>query len=743
MATEKKEEMVSGQLEDPGRRQFVGQALAASAAVALSRMVPELKAEPSAAPLPATCPPVSGQELVNPGEITSGANGVLQAVMRVHAEQRQVSYMDVIGNAKNPQPACGSYLLRAYEGYAGTKIDKSKMVTKPGVYGPGPTFRANVGDTLEIALLNHIDPQQFPETPDGACDVTRDATTGNQIYPGVAPKPQFPDKFPDCFRGSNTTNLHFHGTHVSPNAFADNVLVEIVPDLKSTPEECQPMFAAACKDYPNPRAWKHQDAATQKAINEFIQHRAIGRLEELDAAQPEPAPNNAKLHKHQADLNRNLLQYDEFPQVWAGCFPYCIRPPKWVLGSNPQYAMGQSPGTHWYHAHKHGSTSIQLFNGLAGALILQGDYDKALKTTMPRVKEKVLVLQQFQTQPNRERSGGAGGLGPAGSNNNPGVLVNGQLMPTISMSVMEVQWWRIINATVQGGKDAFFLLKFESAGGAEAPTFFQTAQDGVQFDWKNYQPQLEHPPQHVILAPGNRVDILVKAPSMPGEAILKFDVPQGGAGGQTPAQWNILTVKTNNQHIDPSNPPNYIWPEKEEQYPKMPPFLGDIEEVTETRRIRYQMQKVGSTPMINGKTFQEHVVDESMLLDTRQEWTIENYSTTASGIPMHPFHIHVNPFQIVEIYDPSGSFGAMFPQAKAAPYKLPQPWKWWDTFPIPLGVADQSAPGGVKPGYFKMRTHFADFAGKFVNHCHILAHEDRGMMQLIEVVDNKTPIAHH
>jgi hypothetical protein len=44
---------------------------------------------------------------------------------------------------------------------------------------------------------------------------------------------------------------------------------------------------------------------------------------------------------------------------------------------------------------------------------------------------------------------------------------------------------------------------------------------------------------------------------------------------------------------------------------------------------------------------------------------------------------------------------------------------------------------------FFLRTHFADFAGKFVNHCHILAHEDRGMMQLIEVVDNKTQVIHH
>jgi len=48
----------------------------------------------------------------------------------------------------------------------------------------------------------------------------------------------------------------------------------------------------------------------------------------------------------------------------------------------------------------------------------------------------------------------------------------------------------------------------------------------------------------------------------------------------------------------------------------------------------------------------------------------------------------------------------------------------------------QSQPSGreyATPGYFKMRSRFADFTGQYVLHCHILAHEDRGMMQLVEV----------
>ena len=46
------------------------------------------------------------------------------------------------------------------------------------------------------------------------------------------------------------------------------------------------------------------------------------------------------------------------------------------------------------------------------------------------------------------------------------------------------------------------------------------------------------------------------------------------------------------------------------------------------------------------------------------------------------------------------------------------------------------------PGYFKMRSRFVDFTGTYVLHCHILIHEDRGMMQLVEVVTDKPPYVH-
>jgi hypothetical protein len=79
---------------------------------------------------------------------------------------------------------------------------------------------------------------------------------------------------------------------------------------------------------------------------------------------------------------------------------------------------------------------------------------------------------------------------------------------------------------------------------------------------------------------------------------------------------------------------------------------------------------------------------------------------------------------------------------------------WWDVFPIPSGLKLTDAAGNplidpktgqqiLMPGYFKMRSRFVDFSGYYVMHCHILAHEDRGMMTIVQVVPLTPPVTHH
>ena len=86
-----------------------------------------------------------------------------------------------------------------------------------------------------------------------------------------------------------------------------------------------------------------------------------------------------------------------------------------------------------------------------------------------------------------------------------------------------------------------------------------------------------------------------------------------------------------------------------------------------------------------------------------------------SGSP-HPIHIHVNPFQVVEFFDP----GKM-----AQPMTFtPEEAIWRDTIVVP-----------PNNGHVKIRHRFLTYFGSYVMHCHILIHEDVGMMVKVKVKD--------
>jgi FtsP/CotA-like multicopper oxidase with cupredoxin domain len=102
----------------------------------------------------------------------------------------------------------------------------------------------------------------------------------------------------------------------------------------------------------------------------------------------------------------------------------------------------------------------------------------------------------------------------------------------------------------------------------------------------------------------------------------------------------------------------------------------------------------------------------------------------------------------VEIFDPNVS---------PNPVKYDPPI-WFDDINIPACKTTPMTPPGGKqinavllgpdnkaltPGYIKIRSRFVDFTGTYMLHCHILDHEDRGMMQLVRVVDKATPLKHH
>jgi len=125
-------------------------------------------------------------------------------------------------------------------------------------------------------------------------------------------------------------------------------------------------------------------------------------------------------------------------------------------------------------------------------------------------------------------------------------------------------------------------------------------------------------------------------------------------------------------------------------------------------------------------------VARSLILGKAQEWELRSYSVS------HPFHIHVNPFQIVKILDPDGKDVSLPKDPSETSTEDDQfaglSGAWKDT----IWVKTLLQPGDLKKvpeGYYKIvvRTRYERYIGEFVLHCHILDHEDQGMMQNVQI----------
>jgi FtsP/CotA-like multicopper oxidase with cupredoxin domain len=724
-----------------GRREFLGLALTAASGLALAQLFPW---RVDAQQIGVLCAAKPGGELVNPGEIKS-VKGLLQGLIDLQVETRNITYYN------NGIYACDKHTLRAYQGYKGFNIDPKNRVTLVGKASPGPTLRAAVGDKVELIFLNRIERADFNQTSVtssfGKCDTTTKVVGGGG-YPGK-------DVFPNCFHASNTTNLHFHGTHVSPGGFGDNVLIGVIADPKLNVPDTIKLCTEAYT------TWEHHKDPTMP-----LQTVARVRLQFLlTSAQKAGNTELAAQLESAVHANEQNRLAHEWPQYWPGFYPHFFELPVWSGDLKKSPMMGQSPGTHWYHCHQHGSTTLQILNGMAGVFIITGDYDDKLlrlgggTPEQPKIKEQVMILQLFAEQPNLVN------FSPTVAT----VAVNGQVLPTVTMKKGEVQWWRIANAAMKAHGIEQYLFLNETVyqdlianpgkmsdqntppgtvppptvDPSTIPSLNQTAQDGVQFDWKNYGRMAKA--SSFDISPGNRADFLVQAPAAAGNAYLVFWPP---LGAPPPAPIKDIRARTILKVVidgDPSGVNTQLPTESE--YPLLPGFLADItdDEINGHKRtVTFSMKGAfGTQPQffIDGKQFSEGTIDQVMLMGSAEEWTLVNTSLTNI---MHPFHIHINPFQVTEIFNPA---------TMQAPMSLPQPWIWWDTIAIPAGVQKKDSAGNpmknpdgtpvVTPGYLKMRTRFVDFFGKFVLHCHILGHEDRGMMQLIEVVNNQTTITHH
>jgi FtsP/CotA-like multicopper oxidase with cupredoxin domain len=442
--------------------------------------------------------------------------------------------------------------------------------------------------------------------------------------------------------------------------------------------------------------------------------------------------NSANLHTHGLHVSPGMVGADLYGDYVIDSSESAVQP-----GQSRQHEYkipSDHPiGTSWYHPHLHGSTAIQVGSGMAGAILITGDLDEVPEIAAAR--DRVMVfqapilddqgrLESFTqvTEPDSE----------------PPFLINGVRRPRLVLRPGQVERWRFVNAAIANylnlaleGHD-LHLISLDSCPRAHPQVFSPDTANGL------------------VLAPGNRADVLIKAttpgryllrtqsydmgfPHILAEDILAEIVVEGAPLNMAlpiaalPVSRHLATISDAelaahgglrrsvvlrsvfNENGDPLSAapaadaldaPGDELPQW--QYQTDSTFFADTAFTVGTGD-----GKSSTLPAMPQRfaPFQSHrATRQTVSLDSVEEWTVYNMNAV-----QHPFHIHINPFQVVKING-----------------KPIEPY-WADTVGLPKGGTPE-APTSVT-----FRTRFTDFTGVFVMHCHILAHEDMGMMQLVEV----------
>ncbi len=435
---------------------------------------------------------------------------------------------------------------------------------------------------------------------------------------------------------------------------------------------------------------------------QFEQERSNAHLSTVPASF-----NTTNLHTHGLHVSPVGNSDNVLLAILPGThFPYEIKVP-----------ASHAPGSFWYHAHTHGSTSIQVGSGMAGALILEDDPAKIPASLAAANRgEKVMVLQTILYDTNGELNQIAA-LFPdpkvCGSPN-PGtwgcskrqVTINGQIQPVITMRPGEVQRWRLIDT---GFRESFTLQ-------LEGHDLHEIALDGLYTGRVDTWAQ----GQMIELQPGYRSDVLVKASRTPGTyRLIDGALPAARALRGTGEPENVIAlIQVAGEAMD------MALPTSAEMAPlaAFPPSLDLKKVAVGTQQVVF---KLGSdlAPgkasrnyfQVNYRAFDPNYTRQ-VVLGNVDQWTLSTAGdpfANPGGIPPlpHVFHIHVNPFQMDRV-GPNGQLQTV----------------WKDTVLVP-------PPTLAEPNLqINVYTQYTDYIGAFVLHCHILDHEDLGMMEVVEVV---------
>lgn len=598
----------------------------------------------------------------------------------------------------------------------------------------GPAITVKPGDVLRVDLINSLskdDPSCFDDPPSG-----------------LALPP-----FVGCF---NTTNLHTHGLHVSPSGNSDNVLLNIAPQTRFPYEINVPA------DHPSGTFWYHAHRHGSTAV-----HVASGASGVLvikgDRKYAPPTPQNPKPI---ADIDTVLHDVKGVPlkeqlfllqQIAYACFQN----------------LPDQQGGPWQQIY----TSAGLYNVNSTGPSANAPWTCPLPA--PGAPVTPGVIENFSLQLDSPTIWDTNGRFTS---------INGVVQPTMTVPAGEIQRWRfvhagihdtinvqVVRATPVGGKNLIGasallgnrqqqkgdLLAACNASPATLVPQFEIAADGLtRVKMRTvHASQVGGVLESNYMQPGYRSDILVVFPSDGDYCLLNQAAPpnervSNGGGGQGPSTPQLLAyVHVRGGQAVTGDLQAYVGKALFDANPQLPANVrnglraGDLRpwapfESLPPPTVNGQEQQANfviavppgaSNPTftINGKSYDPDVVNF-----TREVNTVDDWLLTAQGEP-HIFHIHVNPFQVIDvmttlangqlvsIYNPDGSCKPELVSSdkqQLANQYCGMRGLFRDTIIVENNYQ------------VRVRTRYDRYIGEYVIHCHILDHEDGGMMANISIV---------
>jgi blue copper oxidase len=345
-----------------------------------------------------------------------------------------------------------------------------------------------------------------------------------------------------------------------------------------------------------------------------------------------------------------------------------------------QFAINQQAGTNWYHPHIHGSTGKQVTQGLSGLFIVESPQEKALN--LPSGDFEIPLIIQ-----DKRLSGSSIQYSPTMMDK-----MNGYLGTTF-----------LVNGTAEGFLNVSSrYYRFRVLNGSSARMYNLALSNGKPIIVIGADGGFLAKPENVtqiLLAPAERVDILIDfSGNATGTEIYLESKTFNTMGSSNGTQgFKLLKFVVNKQEVDTFTLPNTLIP-----------FTATTN-ATKTRKFALTMVMgmggmSGGMHRINGKVYSANRIDETVNVGATEIWTFDNSTETMP----HVMHFHGVHFQVL---DRKGGRNTLVPHEKG----------WKDTIVV--------GPREV----VRVITNFK-IKGKFVLHCHILEHEDDGMMINWQVV---------